>query len=327
MTQKFCLRNIRFTPFILAGLSAFLLSCNPDDDLETPVQSTFENDVASLSTLFLQSDEILSVSSDEEFFYINSTGLAGHKMMVGITSPNDFLPVPQYYGQWSIPLRPIYATNPVNLETELQSAPVALAINGLPIYNSVNLSSEFSGTFAELDEFGGHTGPSDEYHYHYPPLHLQIDDSSPIAFAFDGFPIYGEREPDGSEIQALDEFNGHEDEDGHFHYHVTVNEPVVFEKFRGEVLIETDNGSTKASNQPDPLLFRNTIYNYLTRYSDQIPVEITGMTENEDETGISINYSVDGQPGLVTYFWDESGFYTFTFSEPDGNEVTQVFMR
>ncbi|MGB3466069.1 MAG: YHYH protein [Cyclobacteriaceae bacterium] len=314
---------------IIASIVALVIasSCNPDETVEPPVVSTFENDVASLSTLFLQSDEILSINSDSEFFYINSTGLASHEMMAGISVPNDYVPVPQNYSSWSIPIKPKYTEEPVNLENSLQSAPIAIAINGVPVYNSLSPSDEFDGNSSALDKFGGHTGTKDDYHYHVPPLHLTIDNRSPFAYALDGFPIYGNLEPDGSELRALDEFNGHEDSEGHFHYHATEESTGLFNKFRGEIALTSDAPSNKISGQPEPVLFRTEVKNYLSQYTNGESIMITETIENENEMGFSINYTVDGVIGTLTYFWDEEDFYTFNYTAPDGTETTQVFER
>ena len=67
----------------------------------------------------------------------------------------------------------------------------------------------------QLDTCGGHAGRGDDYHYHVKPK-CMIDnmknagDNPIIGWAFDGFPIYGDNNPDGSKIgeSALDICNG-----------------------------------------------------------------------------------------------------------------------
>ncbi|NKB24536.1 MAG: hypothetical protein GKR87_09225 [Kiritimatiellae bacterium] len=48
--------------------------------------------------------------------------------------------------------------------------------------------------------------------------------TSPIAFALDGFFIYGNQEPDGAFINTnvLDSFNGHKYSNS-YHYHASTN--------------------------------------------------------------------------------------------------------
>ena len=68
----------------------------------------------------------------------------------------------------------------------------------------------------ELDEFGGHCGRGDDYHYHMAPVHLEktVGKGNPIAYALDGFPLYGCTDADGNEPKNLDEFNGRMEKDG-----------------------------------------------------------------------------------------------------------------
>jgi hypothetical protein len=72
----------------------------------------------------------------------------------------------------------------------------------------------------QLDQWGGHSGRADDYHYHTAPLHLdaQTPDILPIAFALDGFAIYGSLEPDGAPMLPLDTNHGHFDAAGVYHY-------------------------------------------------------------------------------------------------------------
>ena len=59
------------------------------------------------------------------------------------------------------------------------------------------------------------------------PVHLaeRIGQGLPVAWALYGFPIYGYREPDGSNAQDLDWLNGHAGPDGMYHYHTTEESP------------------------------------------------------------------------------------------------------
>ena len=50
---------------------------------------------------------------------------------------------------------------------------IALAVNGIPIFNPQNNGGEVSADIGELDQWGGHCGRADDYHYHVAPLHLQ----------------------------------------------------------------------------------------------------------------------------------------------------------
>ena len=49
----------------------------------------------------------------------------------------------------------------------------------------------------ELDQWGGHCGRADDYHYHIAPIHLEkiVGAGNPVAIALDGYPIYGYDDP------------------------------------------------------------------------------------------------------------------------------------
>jgi hypothetical protein len=84
---------------------------------------------------------------------------------------------------------------------------IAIAANGVPIFNALNNRGE-DALLLGSSMNGGTLRASNDYHYHVAPLHLQaiVGATNPIAYALDGLPIYGNTEPDGSPMQALDEF-------------------------------------------------------------------------------------------------------------------------
>jgi hypothetical protein len=113
---------------------------------------------------------------DAEYFYVESDGMPSHKMMAGITSWQQQVPLPQNYSganAWRFPLRPVVAPNPyiIDANTFTRGA-IAIAVNGVPIFNPYNNRGELSALIGELDKWGGHCGRADDYHYHVSPLHL-----------------------------------------------------------------------------------------------------------------------------------------------------------
>ncbi len=178
---------------------------------------------------------------DENFFYVESNSMPDHRMMVGITAWQQQVPIPQpYFGDnaWRIPLEPVVAKNPLSAKSHFFRGAIALAANGVPIFNPIKNDGRTDTLLAgELDEFGGHCGRGDDYHYHIAPTHLQeiVGKDRPIAYALDGYPIYGYTEPDGSEVQGLDEFNGHSTPQLGYHYHATRKYPYLNGGFHGEV--------------------------------------------------------------------------------------------
>jgi hypothetical protein len=179
-------------------------------------------------------------------------------MMVGIRAWQQQLPIPQAYtgdNAWQIPLRPAFAEIPISGKNGLRRGAIALAANGIPIFNAYNNRGEDSFAIGELDDFGGHCGRADDYHYHAAPLALQkaVGAKNPIAFALDGFAIYGLFDPKAKAgadsacplgaTTALDQWNGHECTvpagqgiDGgtrSYHYHASKTYPYINGGMRG----------------------------------------------------------------------------------------------
>lgn len=186
---------------------------------------------------------------DNAFFYVESEGFPSRSLMpnlmVGITSWQQQIPLPASYfasttnpekdtnslgynqpNFWKLPLVPVPAPSPIPLSTNnFQRGAVAIAVDGVPIFNPRNNRGEYSYAIGELDSYGGHCGLADDYHYHVAPLHLQntVGATNPIAWALDGYPVYGYLEPDGSARQTLDADGGHTNVTGSYHYHAIGN--------------------------------------------------------------------------------------------------------
>jgi len=177
---------------------------------------------------------------DDSFLYVESDGLPDHPMMTGITNWQQHVPLPQPYvgdNAWRIPLKPVPATTPAMVKDHFLRGAIALAANGVPIFNPQNNRGEISQEIGELDQWGGHCGRGDDYHYHVVPLHLQkvVGNGMPVAYALDGYPIYGLTEPDGSPVGKLDECHGHTTGIG-YHYHAGTTYPYVIGGFHGQVV-------------------------------------------------------------------------------------------
>ena len=127
-----------------------------------------------------------------ELWLVESNGMPSHNMMVGITSWQQQVPLPQPYtgaNAWRIPAHPTLADTPISAKTSLYRGAIALAVNGVPIFNALNNRGDDAYLAGELDQWGGHSGRADDYHYHIAPLHLQtvVGAAKPIAYALDGF--------------------------------------------------------------------------------------------------------------------------------------------
>jgi phosphatidylethanolamine-binding protein (PEBP) family uncharacterized protein len=167
----------------------------------------------------------------------------------------------------------------------------------------------------ELDNWGGHCGRADDYHYHIAPIHLQkqIGDDVPVAWALDGYPIYGYQDEKAPDFAPLDQWNGHKDADGNYHYHATKKYPYLNGGFFGEV-IERDGqvDPQPRAESPRPAL---------------PPLQGAKIVDFETTKPGShvLTYEVRGRKGTVSYSVAENGSAKFMFKTPEGDETTEEY--
>ena len=262
---------------------------------------------------------------DDTYFYVSSTGIPAHNMMVGITSWQQQVPIPQNYtgsNSWSIPLQPVYATIPLSTKSNFMKGAVAIAVNGIPIFNALNNRGEDSYLIGELDTWGGHCGKGDDYHYHAAPLHLSTTSGlKPIAFALDGFAVYGSKEPDGTTMAALDTCHGHVVANGVYHYHGTSNYPYVVGAMKGKV--STDPLTPAPENQILPQAFSSPLRPATTPLSGATITAYTSTGTN----AYRLTYQIGTSFGYVDYSWDATNKYTFILKSVAGATVTNTYQR
>lgn len=255
-----------------------------------------------------------------QYLRVESSGVPTHNMMVGIRSWQQQVPLPQPYtgaNAWSIPLQPVLAATPLSARTALYRGAIALAVNGVPIFNALNNRGDDAYLAGELDDWGGHSGRADDYHYHVAPLHLQaiVGIDKPLAYALDGFPLYGLTEPDGSAVTGLDEFNGHFDQAGHYHYHATKTYPYINGGLRGVVAAVRDD---QVEPQPHTTPIRPS--GQPLRGATITGFAITG------QNAYSLEYTLNGQKNYVNYSFTDPT-YTFEFGDAAGNKRTETYTR
>lgn len=260
----------------------------------------------------------LDLRTDDEFLYVGSNGLPDHGMMVGITAWQQQVPLPQsYFGEnaWRIPLKPVPAKQPAFIKGRFLRGAIALAVNGIPIFNPQNNRGEISHEIGELDEWGGHCGRADDYHYHITPLHLQSQagQGMPVAYALDGYPIYGLTEPDGSPVGRLDECHGHDDAKIGYHYHASDKYPYVFAAFHGEVV--------EAEGQVDPQPRAQGVREALQALRG---ARITAF-ENTGRNSYKLSFEVDDDKRSVSYSIQADGTYPFHFDNGREGSVDDVY--
>ena len=266
----------------------------------------------------------VNVHWDEKWLYVEAKGLPDHPLMVGIKSWQQQVPIPQTYtgeSAWKIPLHPVVAKEPMSAKNHFLRGAVALAANGIPIFNALNNRGDDAYLFGELDEFGGHCGRADDYHYHIAPLHLEklVGKGKPIAIALDGYPIYGLTEPDGSTPGKVDEFGGHETPALGYHYHASKKYPYINGGFHGQV--------TEIGGQVDPQPSAGHVRREGAAFS-QSPLRgalIKAFTVSPDEKKYSLEYTLNGKALSVKYTHNDDNTWTFIYSRPDGTTVTETY--
>ncbi len=272
---------------------------------------------ALLSSAFQPFAPKVKTRADGQFFYVESDGMPAHNMMVGITAWQQQLPLPQPYtgnNAWRIPLNPVPAQTPAPIKNRFLRGAIALAANGIPIFNPQNNRGDISNEIGELDQWGGHCGRADDYHYHAAPLHLQsvLGKDKPIAFALDGYPIYGLTEPDGTAPTKLDAFNGHSTPALGYHYHASLKYPYVNGGFHGEVV--------EREGQVDPQPRAGGVREALQALRG---ARITGFTNQAPR--YSLKYEVGAETRFVNYTLLDGGAVKFDFVDGRGQTRTETY--
>jgi hypothetical protein len=254
---------------------------------------------------------------DNQYFYVEHLGIPSHPMMKGITAWQQQVPIQQCYvgnNAWSIPLNPVMATTPTPTATNFFKGAIAIAANGIPIFNAYNNRGVDSYLIGELDEYGGHCGRADDYHYHIAPFSLDSINSAilPIAFALDGFAVYGEKEPNGAPMNALDIHHGHL-YNGVYHYHGTRNYPYVVGNMVGVV---TKDSTDQIIPQPSARSIRPA----------GTPLSGASITDHRStgNNAYSLTYRLNNQNYTVAYSWTTNMVYTLSWGSPAGTTTSTL---
>lgn len=195
-------------------------------------------------------DEVRVSCSDDQAL-ITSDTYPDHAMMTGIIGSNEQVPVPADYAA-PVPLMPSLGSTPLT-----RDAALAVAVNGVPIYDYTgggemseqdlhhHQSKHDTLLTHQLDVCGGHAGRGDDYHYHVKPSCMieqmaNAGDDAIIGWAFDGFPIYGDNNPDGTPVAVgvLDVCNGQPDDTFGYRYHTSQTAPYIVQCLMGKVADE-----------------------------------------------------------------------------------------
>ncbi|WP_068545681.1 metallophosphoesterase [Thalassotalea crassostreae] len=295
-----------------------------------------------LAKVFEPFADKVNIAWDENYLYVEADSMADHQMMVGITAWNRQVPIPQPYkggNAWRIPLDPKIAETAISAKNTLFKGSIAVAANGIPIFNPIKQDGR-TDTFlnGELDEFGGHAGRADDYHYHITPWHLEktVGKGVPVAVALDGFPIHTSIEPDGKPAKEVDWLNGHtypnglvsnrvhfhengdsgheKSSDEEYHYHGSKSYPYLNGGFKGTVALE--GGEVKV--QPRAQSIRP--YTRPLRGA-----EITDFKRQGNK--YQLTYSYNDTIRHIEYTDNEDGTFTFKFDDGDGVLREEKYQR
>ncbi|OJJ22338.1 hypothetical protein BKI52_06545 [marine bacterium AO1-C] len=307
----------------IAGLCLVIITACGKNDEATPNQSTVPaNDVSFLTSLFGKFSNV-STESDSEWFYIAGNGLPEHNMMVGITNWQQQVAINQDFtgsNRWQIPIQPVVASTPQPMANEFFRNAIAISVNGVPLYHPMTNAGVDAFASGQLDQWGGHCGRADDYHYHLPPTHLEstIGSNMPVAYALDGFPIYGQT------TETLDENLGRYNSEGGYQYHTTTTYPYFMANLVGQVnLTQTQDG-------------QNTVYEIIPQPTTQgarpSTDPLSGNLEitNFSSTGTNayeLTYRLNNETYRINYSWNASNVYTYIFTKPDGTSTTETYQR
>lgn len=268
-----------------------------------PGQHTLDNpggEIPATARAFLPFRDRIGISWDDEFLYIEGNGLPDHPMMKGITAWQQQVPIPHDFtgeNRFKLPLEAEVLDQPQELSL---MGPIALAVNGIPIFHSLTQSGKDAYLGGELDEWGGHCGRADDYHYHIAPAHLEeiVGKGKPVAFGLDGHPVYLE---DPSRDKPLDECHGYFDDEGNYRYVGNLEAPYMMACFRGAADLDDRPPAGGIREFLRPLR----------------GAEITGFSGNL-ESGYSLVYEIDGREHRIEYKMTDPGVFDFRFVDADG---------
>jgi hypothetical protein len=303
---------------LTVGLPIAIVGCsNANGDDKHPQA---KHDKKQLEDLFANfKDDNVALSSDDNYFYIATNAFPSHPMMVGITAWQQQVPLPQPYtgkNSWKLPLKPVVADKPISTKKALFRGAIAVAVNGVPIFNALNNRGEDAFLAGELDEYGGHCGRGDDYHYHIAPVHLEktVGIGKPIGYALDGFPLYGYKDADGKEPKDLDEFNGRYEKDGSYRYYSTKKYPYINGGLRGVVTVKNDQIEPQPKDSPlrpagNPLR----------------GAKITKFERDDKKSQYTLTYELKGGTYTVKYTIADDKSVKFVFTDPKEKETTETY--
>lgn len=280
-------------------------------------------------------DDRDAVTCTRSHAIIQSDTYPNHEKMTGIIGTNEQVPVPADYAA------PILLSPTLGTTALTRDAALGVAVNGVPIYDYTGGGEMTEADLAhhqaqhdtlqthQLDVCGSHAGRGDDYHYHAKPTCMieqmkNAGDSAIIGWAFDGFPIYGDNNPDSSKISAddLDVCNGQPVETFGYRYHTSEEAPYIVQCLMGIVAdfdhlprvspLVAANGGVAAPGMPPKGGVQNLVFS-------ERPDGSRSMDYTYKGEEYYIRYTPSGTPGCYN-------FSTRTVTN-EGNELTGEYCR
>ncbi|NOQ34949.1 MAG: YHYH protein, partial [Methylococcaceae bacterium] len=189
--------------------------------------------------------------------------------------------------------------------------PIAVAINGVPIFDPSKQDGRHDeehdpNIIGELDICGGHAGRGDDYHYHTAPkclINSLKNTKQPIAYALDGYPLYGFLDANEQKFVKLDECNGRKTKEGGYQYHSTEDFPYINACFKG--LVDLRHRPRTENIRMHGLPIRANIYDY----------------EQLSKNSYRLSYRYKGKNIQINYKKYDEDCYLFHFSDDNRREI------
>jgi len=262
-------------------------------------------------------EQNVTVTCDTEYAYLISSTYPEHPLMTGITGSNEQIPVPAKGYAAPIKLHPSKADRLTTID-----AAVGVAVNGVPIYDYSSQGDldvhEYDAehdtlVLGQLDNCGGHAGRGDDYHYHVAPTCMMDTmknqgSNAIIGWGYDGYPLYGNKNPDGSEIATgeLDVCNGQADDKYGYRYQTSTTPPYIIQCLVGQV-------DTQALPRVSPLSGdKNAIRADLRPPQDGVENLTHTVLEDGSRT---MRYEYQGEEYFTTYRHSSQGSDCYDFTQ------------
>jgi len=269
----------------------------------------------------------VTITCDATKAQLTSNTFPDHDLMNGITATNEQIPVEAPGHTVPVLLAPTFAPAPLTVDGAL-----GVAVNGVPIYDYSGAGAIDTTTYdpsvdtlitGQLDRCGGHSGRGDDYHYHAAPVcmiaAMPNRDANPIlGWGFDGFPMFGDNNPDGSTIPAgrLDDCNGQPDTEFGYRYHTSVAPPYVMKCLKGQVDLTTVPRVPPLSRQGGGG----------GRPSGRPPAGgVQGLVHRVEASGLhAMEYTYNGRAYYLRYTPRPDGCFDFETSTVTANGVVET---